>query len=170
VETVEKIDQIIEIVERLHDEGCLIDDLSEIEELRTLDAEICGECSYLGVAMPGFLLKGDAGLRFGFTEIPYVQCSGGWDLIPAPQWTQAMRGLRASVGHALRQQIELTDIATAKSHAQIVAYAEQHFQKKPSERSIQNWIDDDSLRARKRGQLWEFSISDLRTLVMGRSG
>jgi hypothetical protein len=169
MDTTDRIDRLLSEVERMIATGELIDDMSKLEELCRLDAEICGECNYLGVAMQSFDFVGERARFYGFTQIPYARCGGGWDFIKSEHWEQAMRGLREAVRIGIERLIDPADKAMAKSHAKMTEYALEHFGKKCSERSIQHWIDDKSLRVVQRGQIWEFSVSDLRTCVLGRS-
>ena len=172
MDTLKKIARLVEIIDSATPHGLYLCEGPDWEEFMRLDGELCGECNYLGVSMPKYSILvtgGTTPVEFGFVAVARSLTNLGWTIRPRPEWRQAIRGLEASVRVALERQIDSADIATAKSHREIAEYAKGKFGKKPSERSIQNWIADKSLRARTRGQLWEFSRSDLQTLVLGKS-
>ena len=173
MDTLKKIARMLEIIDSAGPYGYYLCDGAEWEEFAQLDAEVCGECNYLGVSMPKYSISvqhnSSPPVAFGFVAIARSITNLGWTIRPREEWRQAMRGLQAAVRVALERRIDAADIATAKTQPDIANYAKANFGKRPSERSIQNWIADRSLRAQLRGQLWEFSKSDLRTLVLGKS-
>jgi hypothetical protein len=83
-------------------------------------------------------------------------------------------GLAAEVLALLQRAIESArqellilpdDMASRRTLGEVAEYAEEHFGHSPSQRAIQIWRDDGSLRMRRRGRLWDFSHSDLEALV-----
>jgi len=62
-------------------------------------------------------------------------------------------------------EIARDDLRTCGTLKEIVAYAEEHFGHRPSKRSLQNWTKSGALRYVRRGKLWDFSHSDLESLV-----
>jgi len=172
MDTLERINQLLALVDEITAEKYAIAEGPKWEQFCQLDAEIAGECEYLGARMQsyGFAVRsGTSRVPFGFVKIPRGMTNLGWRVEAPEEWRQAMRGLKATVRIALERQIDPHDIATAKTQGAIADFADEEFRERPSERSIQKWLAEGSLRSRRRGQLWEFSKSDLRTLVLGKS-
>jgi|GEM_PF-3546012 hypothetical protein len=177
MDLVAKIDQLLALIEELakvEEDGESIVKSPKWVNLVQFDAEICGECTNRGIAMPPFTFNPQVrGMnfrydRFGFVQIPRVLTWYGWRVLPVETWNQAMQGLRASAESAALS-IEPKDLGRARTQPEIAAVAKKLFGEQPDERTIRNWISNNSLRARQRGRIWEFSISDLEALVRGFS-
>lgn len=151
--------------------------LDDLRPLLELDGSIMAALKWCGLQPPPPNPEGN----LGYLRVPAHEWRHGFSIAISPSWALAMQSLRSALQARVNANpdeeeaiaepptgrefdVPMEDRITARSQRRIQEIATKEFGGKASLKSIQNWIKDGSLRTRQRGQLIEFSRSDLREL------
>ncbi|MEX2287743.1 MAG: hypothetical protein WD648_11680 [Planctomycetaceae bacterium] len=84
------------------------------------------------------------------------------------QITPATQARKSDLGGADDVRLPPNELVKVRTINDIALYAEREFGWRPARSTLNHWIKNKSLRARRRGKIWEFSRSDLEALVQKR--
>jgi len=181
VDSIAALDALVQFVSGNCTEVLRDDQLKRFQEL---DDIVAVAALRLGIPQPARLSQQVT----GFTRVPIMESlDPSFTLSPSDEWGQEIKQFRMLLELRLKQESEaqqsavstsagqsfevpLEDRSVVKTQADLVSYAKQNCGcKSLAERTLRVWLSDGSLRHRRRGQLLEFSISDLKALCRDQS-
>lgn len=162
---VKQIDKLVSLVESKSQQDLTDEDTREVHDLST---EIAVHCSRLG--LNDFLDQLEATTRHGKGPLHVPIDTRALNAPPhfclLEKWMPAIHNLQKAVEVAAVPTLAPDDLGKAKFKTGIADFAEKRWGQTADEKSIAKWINNGALRAEQRGDLWEFSISDLKVLVL----